>query len=104
MIQLKGINSTKLNKYIELRFRLSRNTYEKRMVVMYDNASIHKTKSVKLLIKKLKWVVFTIPPYSPELNQIEHTFGILKTKISKRYFNAKTFKQIIIEEIDHLKW
>ena len=90
--------------YIELRFRLSRNTYEKRMVVMFDNASIHKTKSVKLLIKKLKWVVFTIPPYSPELNQIEHTFGILKTKISKRNFNAKTFKQIIIEEIDHLKW
>ena len=48
---------------------------------MYDNAAIHKTKKVRLLIKKLKWVVFTIPPYSPELNQIEHTFGILKLRI-----------------------
>ena len=48
------------------------------MVVMFDNASIHKTKGIKLLVKKLGWGVFTIPPYSPELNQIEHTFGIRK--------------------------
>ena len=66
----------------ELRFRQAKNTYEKRMVIMFDNASIHKTKFVKQLIKKLKWVAFTIPHYSPELNQIEHKFGILKTKIS----------------------
>ena len=33
-------------------------------------------KKAKLFVKKLKWIVFTIPPYSPELNQIEHTFGI----------------------------
>ena len=35
----------------ELRFRLAKNTYEKRMVIMFDNASIHKTKAVKQLIK-----------------------------------------------------
>ena len=88
----------------QLRFRLSKNTYEKRMVIIFDNASIHKTKTIKLLIKKLKWVAFTIPPYSPELNQIEHTFGILKTKISKRNFNAKCFEQIVKEEIVKLIW
>ena len=88
----------------QLRFRLAKNTYEKRMVIIFDNASIHKTKSVKLLIKKLKWVAFTIPPYSPELNQIEHTFRILKTKISKRNFNAKCFEQIVKEEILKLIW
>ena len=47
-----------------LRFRLAKNTYEKRMVIIFDKASIHKTKSVKLLIKK--WVAFTFPSYSPE--------------------------------------
>ena len=83
----------------ELRFRLAKNTNEKRMVIMFDNASIHKTKAVKLLIKKLKWVAFTILPDSPELNQIEHTLNILKTKISKRNFNAKSFEQIIKEEL-----
>ena len=83
----------------ELILRLAKTTYERRMVVMFDNASIHKTKEVKLLVKKLRWVVFTIPPYSPELNQIEHTFGILKSKISKRNMNGKELKQIVIEEI-----
>ena len=77
---------------LELKSRLAKITYERRMIVMFDNASIHKTKEVKFLVKKLGWVVFTIPPYSPELNQIEHTFGILKSKISKKNFNGKTMK------------
>ena len=58
-----------------------------------------KTKEVKVLVKKLGWVVFTIQPYSPELNQIEHTFGILKSKISKKNINGKTMMQIVKEEI-----
>ena len=58
-----------------------------------------KQKKVKLLMKKLGLVVFTITPYSPELNQIEHTFGILKSKISKRNFNGKTMMKIVKEEI-----
>ena len=49
-------------------------------------------------------MVFTIPSYSPELNQIEHTFGILKVRIAKRNFNIKEFKEIIKEEIIKLKW
>ena len=88
----------------ELKFRLDKNTYDKRTIVVYDNAEIHKTKKVKLLVKKLKWVVFTIPPYSPELNQIEHTFGILKLRISKKNLNGKMFKAIIKEEIENLRW
>ena len=46
------------------------------MIVIYDNASIHKTKKVRIIMKNLNWMVFTIPPYSPEINQIEHTFRI----------------------------
>ena len=49
----------------ELRFRLTKNTYEKIMVIMFDNASIHRTKAVKQLIKEFKCVAFTIPPNSP---------------------------------------
>ena len=71
---------------------------------MYDNSAIHKIKKVKLLVKKLKWIVFTIPRYSPELNQIEHTFGILKLRISNRNLNGKMFKAIIKEEIKNLRW
>ena len=83
----------------ELRFRLAKKTYEKRMVIMFDNTSIHKTKAVKQLIKNLNGKIFTIQPYSQEFNQIEHTFGILKTKISKRNLNAKSFEQIIKKKL-----
>ena len=30
------------------------------MIVIYDNASIHKTKKVRIIMKILNWVVFTI--------------------------------------------
>ena len=59
------------------------------MIVIFDIESIHKTKEVKFLVKKLGWVVFTIPPYSPELNQIEHTFGYLNLKYPKRTLMEK---------------
>ena len=47
-------------------------------------------------------VVFTSPPYSPELNKIENTFGRLKNKISFKNLNSKEFREIIIEEIKNL--
>ena len=37
---------------------------------MFDNKKFHKKNEIKLLIKKLWWVVFTIPTYCPKLNQI----------------------------------
>ena len=44
------------------------------------------------MIKEHKLVVFTIPPYSPELNKIENTFGRLKNRISFQNLNSKDFK------------
>ena len=96
MIKSDSLNETSFWEFIEninkeLKFRLDKNTYNKRMSFVYDSAVIHKKKKVKLLVKKLKWKVFTIPPYSQELNQIEHTFGILKLRISKKILNEKIF-------------
>ena len=33
---------------IELRNRIAKSTYQNRLIVMFDNASIHKTKAVKI--------------------------------------------------------
>ena len=68
-----------------------------------DNARIHKTDKIIKLIKENEWVVFTFPPYSPELNKIEHTFGVLKNKIAFQNLNSKEFKHIIVEEIKKLR-
>ena len=68
-----------------------------------DNARIHKTNKIVKLIKENKLIVFTFPPYSPQLNKIEHTFGTLKNKISFQNLNKKEFKHTIIEEIKKLR-
>ena len=47
-----------------------------------DNARIHRTDKIANIIKQNNMVFFTFPPYSPELNKIENTFGRLKNKIS----------------------
>jgi hypothetical protein len=86
----------------ELKSRISKNYYAKRTVFLLDNATIHKTPKIKREMKRLKMVVFTIPPYTPEMNKIEHTFGILKNKIAKRNLNIKDFLHIIQEEINGL--
>ena len=85
-----------------LRTRVSKLQMEKRMIVVYDNARIHKTKAVVKTIKRLRLKVFSIPPYSPEMNTIEHSFGLLKMNLSKRNFNAKSFISLIINEVKKL--
>ena len=67
-----------------------------------DNARIHRTDKIKQLLKNYKVVAFTFPPYSPELNKIENTFGRLKNKLSFKNLNTKEFKHVIIEEIKKL--
>ena len=86
----------------QLEMTIQKNQLSKRTVIFMDNAKIHKTLKEIELIKKLKLIVFSIPPYSPELNKVEHVFGSLKKYISFRNLNAKEFKQVIIEEIQKI--
>ena len=48
----------KLVKHLDkqLKSRLAKITYERRMVVILDKASIQNTKKVKLLVKRLGWL------------------------------------------------
>ena len=70
---------------------------------MMDNARIDRTYKVTKLVKDLKLIALTIPPYSPELNKIENTFGTIKNKLSFKNLNIKQLKQLAIEEIKNKK-
>ena len=63
---------------------MSKNQFEKITVLLFDNAAIHKTKNVKLRLKKLNLVAFTFPTYSPEINKVELVLGTLKTIWEKK--------------------
>jgi len=53
------------------------------MVVIIDNARFHKSAKVVQLIESAKCRVIFLPPYSPDLNPIEHFWSAMKTKIRR---------------------
>jgi transposase len=44
-----------------------------------DNASFHKNKSMQKIIKDAGHILEYLPPYSPDLNPIEHTWATAKS-------------------------
>lgn len=53
------------------------------MVFIIDNARFHKSKKVVQLIKAAQCRIIFLPPYSPDLNPIEHHWAAIKAKIRK---------------------
>jgi transposase len=51
--------------------------------IILDNASFHKSKRIKKLIEYTGCTVLFLPPYSPDLNPIEHFWFAIKHSVRK---------------------
>ncbi len=71
-----------------LRPHLTANT-----VVVLDNASFHKSQETEQIITETGAKLLFLPPYSPHLMPIEHTFGTLKK--NRAYHPHLTLDQIV---------
>lgn len=62
----------------------------KGMVVIMDNAPWHRGDDIKNLIESTGAQLIKLPPYSPDLNQIEHAWANLKhyVKSAKKDFEC----------------
>ena len=56
----------------------------KELVILLDNASIHKTKMVSKFVNDSKIRLITIPPYEPSLNPVEKFILAVKMKLRQK--------------------
>lgn len=64
------------------------------MIVVSDNASFHKSMRIKNLIESVGAKLIYLPPYSTDLNPIEHYWHKIKTAIRKMMRDTK----IVLDE------
>lgn len=94
----------KIKQFKEIRYPNDK----RKLLLLWDNASCHKSKEVKQWLKDNPGIVEldNFPPYSPEMNPIEHVWKTLKQNINhlrseaslteimreaKHFLNKKTF-------------
>lgn len=51
------------------------------MVIVLDNASFHKSETLREMVEEHKCRLLFLPPYSPDFNPIEHYWSALKCRI-----------------------
>jgi len=56
--------------------------FHKKIVIILDNASIHRSKQTKAFLKRHKNIhLFFLPPYAPEYNPVEIFWRWIKPKV-----------------------
>lgn len=64
--------------------------------IVADNAAFHKTTATKELIEKSGFRLLFLPPYSPDLNPIEHCWHTLKSRLRPLIKNNRSnFEELI---------
>lgn len=72
----------------------------KKIILIVDNASIHKSKKIKKFLEKHKDVkIYYLPPYSPEYNPVEIVWRLLK----KEVLGARCIKNGMKEVIHRIR-
>ncbi len=71
----------------------------RRAVLQHDNDPKHSSKTTTAWLTKLRVKVMDWPSMSPDLNTIEHLWGILKRKVKERKFsNIHQLRDVVMEE------
>jgi transposase len=65
--------------------------------VILDNAAFHKSPQTKMAVEAKGAHLLFLPPYSPDLNKIEHQWARLKAGLRGNKYNSPDF----VHNLDH---
>ena len=63
-------------------------------VVIMDNAAFHKNRKIRQALQNAGHILLFLPPYSPDLNEIEHKWGEAKSKRRKTQMSIHDLFQV----------
>ena len=72
-------------------------TLEPGQVIICDNATFHKGGEIEALVAKANCRLLYLPPYSPDLNPIEHQWFVLKNRMRKQIQSGRPFREVVDE-------
>lgn len=61
--------------------------------LILDNATFHKSEKIRELIAQAKCELEYLPPYSPDLNEIEHYWFPIKNRVRKSQGTIENFRE-----------
>lgn len=61
--------------------------------VILDNASFHKSEKIREIIESAGCELKYLPPYSPDLNDIEHYWFPIKNRVRKSIGSIEDFRE-----------
>ena len=68
---------------------------EKRVLIVMDNARLHRKNILEKIIKETGHSLLFLPPYSPDLNPIEKLWANMKKKLKDIAHNFNTLEEAV---------
>lgn len=64
-------------------------------VIVIDNASFHRSQTIDEIVAEAGCELWYLPPYSPDLNKIEHWWFVLKNWMKQRWDEFNSFRDCV---------
>jgi transposase len=64
-------------------------------VIVIDNASFHHSQAIEEIVAEAECEIWYLPPYSPDLNKIEHWWFVLKNWMRQRWDEFDGFRDCV---------
>lgn len=68
-------------------------------IIILDNATFHKSEKITQLVRFARCQLCYLPPYSPDLNQIEHYWFPIKNRVRKTEGTIEDFRDRVDQAV-----